>query len=94
MDDAQVGLCIRRHDAAASKRIFDALYARKEVLEQVFGERLEWQRRDNQRASHIVCVVPGGGLQNRDRWPEIQDEMVDAVVRLERALRPEIRRLG
>lgn len=93
MDDAQVGLRIRRDTVEESKRIFDSLYANRDTIEQAFGDRLEWQRLDHQRTSHIRYVIPDGGLQNKDRWPEIQDRMIDAMVRLERALKPEIQRL-
>jgi hypothetical protein len=79
--------------AKESKRIFDSLYANRDTIEQAFGDRLEWQRLDHQRTSHIRYVISGGGLQNKDRWPEIQDRMIDAMVRLERALGPEIQRL-
>jgi hypothetical protein len=37
-------------------------------------------------------TIPGGGLKNRERWQEIQDRMIDAMMRLEQALKPEIRR--
>jgi hypothetical protein len=33
-----------------------------------------------------------GGLADRDRWPEIQEAMIDAMVRLEKAL-PQIKHL-
>jgi hypothetical protein len=29
-----------------------------------------------------------------DRWPQIQDEMIDAMIRLEAALRPHINALS
>ena len=91
--DAEVGLRIRRSDAVESKRIFDALQANREGIEQAFGDSLEWLRQDNIKASRIRYVISGGGLLDRDHWPEIQRRMVDAMVRLERALKPEIRRL-
>jgi len=93
MGDVQVGLRIRRDTVEESKRIFNSLYANRDTIEQAFGDRLDWQRLDHQRTSHIRYVIPGGGLQNQDRWPEIQERMIDAMVRLERALKPEIQLL-
>jgi len=69
------------------------LQANREGIEQAFGDSLEWLRQDDIKASRIHYVIPGGGLLDRDRWPEIQRRMVDAMVRLERALKPEIQRL-
>ena len=73
--------------------VFDALYARKEGIERAFGEQLEWLRQNNIKTSLVRYLIPGGGLRDGDRWPEIQDRMIDAMVRLERALKPEIKRL-
>jgi CBS domain-containing protein len=93
VSDAEVGLRIRRGDVAESKRIFDALQANREEIEQAFGDSLEWLRQDNIKASWIRYVISDGGLLDREDWAEIQRRMVDAMIRLERALKPEIRRL-
>jgi len=93
MDNARVELYINRGDAEQNKRIFDQLFARKEPVEAEFGDALHWERLDDRRASRISYVLPTGGLANRDRWPRIQDAMIGAMVRLEKALKPEIRRL-
>lgn len=93
MGDAEVELYIDRGDADQNKRIFDQLLARKEQIKAEFGGALDWQRLDNRRASRIRHVLSSGGLADRDRWPEIQDAMINAMVRLEKALKPEIRRL-
>jgi hypothetical protein len=93
MDDAEVALRIRRDTVEESKRIFDSLYANRDTIERAFGDRLEWLRLDDVRNCRITYVISFGGLRDRDCWPEIQDRMIDAMVRLERALGPEIRRL-
>jgi len=31
-----------------------------------------------------------GGYRDEEQWPEIQSAMVDAIVRLERALKPHV----
>jgi hypothetical protein len=93
MDDAEVALRIRRDTVEESKRIFDSLYANRDTIERAFGDRLEWLRCDDVRNTRTKYVISFGGLRDRDRWPEIQDRMIDAMVRLERALKPEIQRL-
>lgn len=93
MEDAQVELYIDRGDAEENKKIFDLLFARKEQIEGAFGAPLDWQRLDDRRASRIRYVLANGGLRDRDRWPEIQDAMIDAMVAFAKALRPEIKRL-
>ena len=93
MESARVELYIARGDADENKRIFDALYAHRGRIDEAFGEPLEWLRQDNIQVSRICYEIPGGGLRDRDRWSEIQERMIDAMVRLERALKPEISRL-
>lgn len=93
MEDAQVELYIDRGDAEQNNRIFDTLLEHKTEIETAFGAALEWQRLDAKRACRIRLLLTDGGLLDKQRWPEIQDRMVDAMVRLERALKPEVQRL-
>lgn len=93
MEDAQVELYIGRGDAEENKKIFDFLFARKEQIEEAFGAPLDWQRLEDRRASRVRYVLTNGGLRDRDRWPEIQDAMIDSMVALAKALKPEIERL-
>jgi hypothetical protein len=48
---------------------------------------------DDRRASRIRYVLIGGGLQDREHWPNIQERMVGAMARLEQALKPHIKQL-
>jgi len=93
LHDAQVGLYIDRSEAEENKAIFDQLLEKREQIEAEFGQALDWQRLEQRRVSRICLVLPNGGLRDRERWPAIQDAMVVAMVRLERALRPCIKQL-
>lgn len=94
MHDASVGLRIRSDTSDESRRIFNALQARKETIEQRFGDYLEWRPKEDVRTCHIVHPLRTGGWKDEELWPEIQEEMVDAMVRLEEALGSEIDRLS
>ncbi|MGD9498661.1 MAG: DUF4268 domain-containing protein [Armatimonadota bacterium] len=77
-----------------NERIFDRLYAARQEIEERFGGPLEWQRLDAKRACRIRHRMAGGGYRApQDRWPEIQDAMIEAMVRFEAALRPHISEL-
>jgi hypothetical protein len=93
MDRARVELYIDTGDASKNKKIYDELYRRKQEIERDFGEELEWQRLDERRASRIAKTVINKGLKDVDNWPEIQDKMIDAMIRLERALAKHVRQL-
>ncbi len=93
-DHARVELYIDTLDQGVNKAIFDHLYRHREAVEQAFGASLDWQRLDSRRASRIAYYIRGkGGLRDRDRWDTLQDAMIDAMIRLERALKPYIQQL-
>jgi len=73
-----------------NKKIFDQLYSKKRIIEKEFGEKLEWQRLDNRRASRIRKTFKGIGLGDQEKWEELQDKMIDAMIRLEKSLRKHI----
>lgn len=89
-DSARVELYIYidRQSGEGNKVMFDGLVAQKVAIEQDFGAPLCWERLDDSRACRISAPVERGGLLDKDKWPEIQDAMVDAMIRFEKALRP------
>ena len=77
-----------------NEEIFDTLEEAKEEIEEVFGESLEWQRLEGKRACRIGKRFSLGGYRDdEEEWSEIQDAMIDGMIRLEAALRPHIDRL-
>jgi hypothetical protein len=77
-----------------NKAIFDALLASKADIEREFMAPLEWERLDNRRASRIRYSLETGGWKDpEETWAQTQDLMIDAMIRLEKALRPRIESL-
>jgi hypothetical protein len=88
---AIVELYIDRGEEAENKRIFDALQSRRTDIEATFGETLVWERLDGKRASRIKHVVERGGYRSPEQeWPQIHAEMVEFMIRFEKAIRPEL----
>jgi hypothetical protein len=93
-EQGAVELYIDRGDGTENKQIFDTLCANKDAVEKAFGGSLRWERLDAKRACRIKHVVDLGGYRSPDSlWPQIQDAMVDDMIRLEAALLPSIERL-
>ena len=88
---ATVQLVIDRgKDSAAENRmILDQLRGHKAEIEQEFRGALEWYEPEGVRLCRIIHDVKNGGYKDEEvKWPEIQDAIIDAMVRLEKALRP------
>ena len=90
-NDASVYLVIDTNDESQNDAIFDHLAAERDQIEESFGGGLEWLRLEGYKR----CVVgqsfsTGGYADDQERWPEIQDEMIDGMVRLERAFKPKV----
>jgi hypothetical protein len=93
MNDAQVELYIDRGDAKWNNQVFNFFYHRKDEIEDVFGDNLEWQALEDKRSCRIRYLIPEYGLRNNDQWPELQDSLIDAMIRLHKALDPMIKQL-
>lgn len=76
-----------------NKDRFDELYKHKAEIEKEFGDKLSWERLDKKRASRIAFRIVGVGLRDKDKWPELQSKMIDAMIRLEKATKPFIKNL-
>ncbi len=77
-----------------NKERFDELFKYKDKIEEVFGDKLSWERLNDRRASRIAFRINNAGLKNRDKWPELQDKMIDSMIRLKKATEPFIRKLN
>jgi len=85
----RVELYVERGDGTGLS-LFDRLAANKKQIEGVFGESLDWVRKEVRGACTVGKSLPTGGYAMRDKWGQLQDDMVDAMIRLEVALRPHL----
>ncbi|NIN67527.1 MAG: DUF4268 domain-containing protein, partial [Anaerolineae bacterium] len=73
-----------------TRETYDGLLARRTEIEAAFGEPLIWSAGNGTRRCMISYGIDLGGLKQEDKWPEIQEAMIDAMRRFEKALRPYI----
>jgi hypothetical protein len=93
-DYGQVELYIDRGETTENKRIFESLKTSKDEVEKNFGAQLSWEPLDSKRACRIKSMIERGGYRNPDaEWPEIQAEMVQAMIKLEKSLKPALDKL-
>lgn len=88
-----VELYFNKGTADENKAVFDRLAESKDAIEKAFGGSLEWQRMDSKVTCRIKKEIGIAGYKDQNNWPSVFEAMVDAMVRLERALKPYISRL-
>lgn len=89
-DDTHVELRISfgAGQAARNKAAFHALQVQKDAVERDFGKELDWQERPDGDGCLIRYAIEGGGYSSPiDQWPQVHDRMIDAMMRLDRAMR-------
>ncbi len=91
--DAQVELFIDsdKDSGAGNTEIFNKLAKNRKEIEREFGGPLDWQDLEGKRSCRIRKIITTGGWQDEQKWPAVFDDMVDAMIRLNKALRPHIR---
>lgn len=94
-EDSQVELWIARGSgkAAQNKQAFAALAAQKQAIEKEFGAPLEWQELPGGNGCRIRYVISGGYRSPHEEWPALHDKLIDAMIRLDRAMRPRVANL-
>ncbi len=76
-----------------NNQIFDKLFSHKDEIEQEFGDTLRWERLNDRRAARISKRIEFAGLRDKEKWPKLQDEMIDAMIHLEKVLKNHIKAL-
>jgi len=79
--------------ADLNKMIFEALYADKEAIEAEFGGPLQWDYSAERRSQYVRIRFTSGGLAGDWTWPMLQEDMVEALIRMDQVLTPRLRRM-
>lgn len=80
-------------DHPESKRLFQALAAQREQLEQQLGFVLDWQELPEAQACRIASWRPNSPLEEEASWSEYLDWFVERLVKMNTVFRPAIQAL-
>ena len=80
-------------DHPESKRLFQALAAQREQLEQQLGFALDWQELPEAQACRIASWRPNSPLEEEGSWSEYLDWYVERLVKMNTVFRPAIQAL-
>ena len=74
-------------------KIYESIIKHKEKIEEVFGEPLEWDKKEGRRVCRIKSYCTIGGLRDVNLWDDIQKDMIDRMSRLEKSLKPYLKNI-
>lgn len=92
-NDGRVEYYINRGDQKLNKDFFDALLRSREEIETSFGSPLSWERLDSKVTCRIAFHFERGYKSDESEWADIQETMIDAMIRLEGAIAPVVLRI-
>jgi len=88
--EAEIGFYINLDTEEANRAILNKLRMYKSDIEAAFGSPLIWYEQEGVRHCRIAYDIAGGYRDPEDKWPAIQETMIDAMIRLEKALKPHL----
>ncbi|HJH25826.1 MAG TPA: DUF4268 domain-containing protein [Methanophagales archaeon] len=74
-------------------KIYGEILNDREKIEKKFGEPLIWDKVEGRRVCMIKSICDIGGLKNEDLWDQIQEDLIDRMVRLEKALKQSLSKI-
>lgn len=91
--DVIVALEIDTHTKYENNLIFNALFSSREAIEREIGMELEWIRAGGGDAFQIRKKIVDGGINGTEKSDEIQEAMIDVMIKMEQAFRPRIKEI-
>ena len=85
-----VELYIDTADAAENESIFRRLHQQHDEIEGLFGVPLSWEALEGKRACRIRHPIDIGGYRTPESRQEVQEAMIEAMIKLEAALHPRL----
>jgi hypothetical protein len=86
--DSRSELYINRENADINKKIFDDLESHKDEIDRAFGGEPSWERLDKKASRIAYRLALGGYRDDEEKWAQIHEAMIDAMIKLERAVGP------
>lgn len=93
-DQTRAELYINTGSREQNKALFDRLAERRPAIEESYGGSLDWQRLDDKKTCRICVTLSKGGWRDRQTWDAAIPVTVEAMIRLNRAIRPVLDALG
>ena len=90
---ARTEVYINRGNWELNKEAFDFLFKYKEEIEQKFGGKLIWERKDDKIVSRIKTQVDGVNASNKEDWGKINKFLIETAVKMKDAMSEEVQKM-
>ncbi|MFP6896801.1 MAG: DUF4268 domain-containing protein, partial [Roseibacillus sp.] len=77
-------------DEESRSAAVEILSVHREAVEEAFGGDLEWKEKEERPVFQVYHSIGGGWGSPESEWPDIQDRLVEQLLRLEAALQSAI----
>ena len=91
---ASVGLYIASRDKDQNEGFFDELKEHQHAIESEFQEPLEWDRIEGYKPCRIVVTRPGAITDSPEILEEIQEWMIDKLLKFKQVFQPRLKDLS
>lgn len=75
-------------DKEKNLRYFDLVYSQKDLIEDAFGEKLDWVRNESKIGSFVQCYADGCRLTTESSWDKAISFICEKLPKLHDALQP------
>ena len=90
---ARVEVYINRGEKKENKRIFDSLFNMKDEIEKKLGEKLDWQRMEENVTSRIASEQKGVSVFNEEDWPKMNKFMIEKFIKMHEVFKGALRKI-
>lgn len=91
--DARIDFFLNNSDGELNQKRYEYLQTKKAEIENSYGEPLLWDFKEGRKTHSIKAMIKTGGLLDEGKWDDIENEMINKIIRLEKAVRPHIKNL-
>ncbi|MBD3215911.1 MAG: DUF4268 domain-containing protein [Candidatus Lokiarchaeota archaeon] len=86
--EAKIELSLESGDPQTNKDLFKRIESKQAEIEAKFSRSLIWNFQEGRKMQKIQHVIEGGGLDDDDRWEEIQEQMIHRMKEFKTAFKP------
>jgi len=70
-----------------NKELFEEFLKNKDKIESIVGEKLVWNKLENKKASKISTIIGGFSFEDKEKYNDLSNKMIDKLVLFRKAFK-------